>query len=477
MDYTVFDILSRLSKEQLSQFRKFVHSPYYNESKKLTAFFDKLYDRHPDYPVDKEILFSLIDGNNKFNNSTVVNLLHDLQCLAESFVTVSAFENNLPLSASNITRVIRKNGQHRVLGKIIKRFDEAGHMQGTAELFSVLDFQDEKFNLMAESGRFVGKKMFDELEKLVIRRNALNKMYFCIEFVKTWHIYSNIKKKFTSNDNEYSDDEHEIESMLLSLPYENSISDYRELILIYIDLHNFQKGSMDYFLMKSNLEKVIDKLHQDEKNYLFGRLIDYTTVQARVNDEYISEQKKLYGELLEKEYYKSSVCDYLPPDLWRIVILHGYRQNDPVWLQTITDKYSQKLNPKQKKNLEIYARAFIMYCQKEYHRVLELVHRVEFDLKAFKVDIKSLMLRSYYETKQFEAAISLIDSFQHILSSGNLEVQQKKNYRSYVRAVGKMINYRMNPSLKNLKKAETAFASKGNIPNKEWLAEKLSEIK
>ncbi len=80
-------------------------------------------------------------------------------------------------------------------------------------------------------------------------------------------------------------------------------------------------------------------------------------------------------------------------------------------------------------NIRNYAYAFLYYTKKEFEKSLEFISvfkNNEFHI--FKIDIKHLMLKNYYELNSFEQALITVDAYKHFLDSNQKIPEHSKNY-------------------------------------------------
>ncbi len=102
-------------------------------------------------------------------------------------------------------------------------------------------------------------------------------------------------------------------------------------------------------------------------------------------------------------------------------------------------------------------------------------HRIELSHFLLRVDIRNLMLMTYYELDLFEYAISLIDSYKHFLSNTEvLSDTEKGKCRCFIIAVHNMIKYKT--SVKQVNKNQIRECLKNEMHNKEWVLERFKMI-
>ena len=110
-----------------------------------------------------------------------------------------------------------------------------------------------------------------------------------------------------------------------------------------------------------------------------------------------------------------------------------------------------------------------------YKEALPYFHKVIPEDFMFKLDLKNLMLIAHFELKNYESALSLIDSYYHFLSKDKtLSIAQKKIYKSFANAVHRLIIERTSPNKSFNYTLELCL--KDDFPCKEWVNEKIVEM-
>lgn len=104
--------------------------------------------------------------------------------------------------------------------------------------------------------------------------------------------------------------------------------------------------------------------------------------------------------------------------------------------------------------------------QKEYKRAMPILQQVEFeDVLEFRC--KSMLLRIYFEEKEYEAMFSLVKSFKTLSSSAKTLGIYKTRYKNMIHYCEKIYKHiGVSKPKKNLLKNE--IETHANLPEKEW---------
>lgn len=81
-----------------------------------------------------------------------------------------------------------------------------------------------------------------------------------------------------------------------------------------------------------------------------------------------------------------------------------------------------------------YSKALVLYGNGKYEDSLEYISKVKYDLAHFKLDVKILMLKIFYELKLVEQAHSLTDTFRYFIkSSTKMREKIKESYNNLLK--------------------------------------------
>ncbi len=102
MEYNkLYAILKTLTKEEISEFKRFINSPFYNQNPNVPKLFSEISTYHPDYNslnLKGEKLHEIIFPGTDVNKGSINNLITKLISLAEKYLAVRAFDKNETIS-------------------------------------------------------------------------------------------------------------------------------------------------------------------------------------------------------------------------------------------------------------------------------------------------------------------------------------------------------------------------------------------
>ena len=117
-------LFKHLSKEELLKFEKFVNSPYFNNSKKVTELFT-IVNTSSGEKLSKHKLFSLLYPAEKYNDSRMRKILSDLNKLFEKFLGYRGIETIDPLSINTrMLELMQEKGMYEEFSSGYKLFSK-----------------------------------------------------------------------------------------------------------------------------------------------------------------------------------------------------------------------------------------------------------------------------------------------------------------------------------------------------------------
>ena len=147
------------------------------------------------------------------------------------------------------------------------------------------------------------------------------------------------------------------------------------------------------------------------------------------------------------------------------------------WAYKFIEKYKSNLPSYTRENTYNFSLARIYINNKEYSKLLDLLHQVEFEDLNYALIGKAMQASAYYELDELDALDSYLDSFKvYINRNKNIPVDRKKSYQNFIRYIKKLT--RMIPGDKAAKEKLRLelMENRKNTRNYEWLMEKVEEL-
>jgi len=423
-----------------------------------------------------------LDYGLPYNDSTIRNLIYDLQEYAEQFLRQQKFDSR-PLDGyiysrdEYINRGLAVPFEINIINSEIK-LDEAEY----ADLYfcyNKFKVQYDKFFFNMMDGKMKNKEAIEaESEKLAESMTYLIN-FFIIEAIKSNQaILSSAKKHNTKNQIAFVMDFLRVIDLEKLYNFAQKyakkaspmVESYSCLLKAFL---NFENDNY-YTEYKKCILKNISKLSYSDKNYLFMRLRDYCLLKVQRNKpskiNYEKELFDFYDLTLKMEYYKTDNNPYLSLDFYKDILFHGLKIKKYAWIEVFIANSKNKLRPEVKKDMTNYSVAIMNYERCRYDEALAALKKITNEAFIYRLEAKNLELRIMIDTNHLEKAMSLIDAYKLFVSNDELltDLMKSKNGK-FISYVSKLIRFRSNGQNQDVNAIMKELQSSADIVHKEWL--------
>jgi len=194
---------------------------------------------------------------------------------------------------------------------------------------------------------------------------------------------------------------------------------------------------------------------------------------------------ELLLEMLRNKVLSHKKEDSINLNLYRNVLILCFKLNEKEKLKNFISGYLKFVRTESRSSIAAYSAAHLLFLENKFEESLVQCHKVKFnDLLIstnenlyFKIDIKTLILKSLYELRSFESALSHLQTFRHFLNNSRIiKEYSRENLLQLIKAVNEMISLNFNYDeykLFNLKKKVKASKE---IPGADWIEKKIEEL-
>lgn len=485
MDYKdskLIIFLKSFTKEELNDFQKFLSLPYFKKDRDLVPFLLILKNYYPDFSKDnfsEEIVFKQIYPDRKYRESKSKSNFRALSShmlkAVEEYLFISGIKNNQVLK----NRIVLK----QLLDRNIHKYFE----QYLSSAFDNLK-KDEDSDGMDGLERFYLERLSSRHYATVLDfKNFFSHSFKSAEHISSYFLLDLLRtaktKLFMARHRNLETGKNFIDSMLGDLIdiekflelYKDS-QDYLYLCFHYytykclLDFKNpdyFNKAKKVFFDNKSLISRY-------DKIFFYADLINILNASSKKDNAIVKKELfSLYKSCLEDKAYKVSNKDFMQPDFYRNVILTITYLKEYDWGIKFVKTYSDELRPEYRDNMKNYSMAVIYYGQNEFEKSLECISNVKYDLLHFKIDVKILMLKIFYELNLTEQAYSLADTFKHYIKNiKEMPYEVKLSYNNFLKYYLFLVKQNTNISNKHFSNIKTEMSEEKSLFHSVWLMEK-----
>ncbi|HWA05159.1 MAG TPA: hypothetical protein VG961_01330 [Ignavibacteria bacterium] len=476
-------ILKNFSKEEIKEFGKFVNSPYFNTSEATSLLFDEIKKYYPLFNkknYSRETLFTAVYGSREYRDDLLRKLISNLIILTEEFIFINT---------------IRKDN---ALKKI-----------------TVLDNINQY-----SSGTSIESKLSD-LEAAIIQKEIYNnhlKDKAALNRIKyNYFVNNNLFKDASESLGDYGDytichflqtfaDIYKLKSQVVS-SYKKEVSNSAfDIFFRKFDLEGFsaetdQKQNPDYFSLRESylfikLNSDLDdfKSYNELKNQLYENIGRYDHAYAsrvitallnfrlsrvihKKDNESYKELFSLYKFSLEHGNLLSFHNKFMNLVTYRNILYIAIEVKEFDWIRGFIAEYLQFVRADNKDSLENISLGILSFEISDFSKTLEYIMKVKYDHEIFKIDVKNILMKTYYELGYYETAISVIDATKHLLSGGlNISEGVKKLHLTFMKFYTELLNIRLKYDDFRHHKLIKELQEDESVLSRGWLLDKAADL-
>jgi hypothetical protein len=480
-------ILMSFTKTDTVKFRKFLKSPYFSLRSKQVQLYDEIIKYYPLFThvnLNKRTLSSKIYPRKRYNDATIRNLFSDLHDSALKFLRIENFEKSGIEKDDFLFRELKMRNLNDEFSKIVIKLEASSNEPVDMIFFLNNHFLEaNKFNFSHHNKKLKKEKNV-QVETSYLNNSINHLIYF---FVTTFiTVYLNLlsyKMSFKTSLPEQSERKFlelinfaTLNKLLKDNKHYFIIELYHLLIKTYLEFDNEEY----YWNYKNDLIRKMHLLSPNEKNFHFYRLISYLSFKKFLNPTELSYRRELfviYKQFLENEYYLDRNTNHLPHDLYRNILTDALDLKEFSWTEEFIKTYSNKVHPKDITNMYNYGYANWHYSLGNYETAIDYINKIEQDYFLYKIDIKNLSLKIYYELNYTEAALSLVKTYKETIRKNTLlNPERKKRYVNFSKYMELLILFKADACRHDIGYIRHKIIKNDSVAFKPWLLEKTESL-
>lgn len=461
-DSRLYQLFGSLSKRDHREIAKLVRSPYFNQRADVIRLFDYLSPlaKKQTDAWEREKLFSVIYQTEAFD---VNKLRHVCSFLAEfirKYFILEEQEQQPFTQQLLLCQALRKRGlvaDHEVQWKKLEKLR-------TNAKYKNIQFHHQHFLFFFQREDFNNHHRQNRKGYLFLAETA---------FHLSAHYMSGILRQacmLLSQRNLWTGDLQlpllpEILREIKAGKYENSlaVNIYYYAYQALSDLKNIE----DFYALKKLILANWPSFPATEMRDIYLIAINYCIKQLNQgNRKFVEEALNLYKHGLDNKVLledgQLSAFDY-KNTLRLSLALKEYE-----WADKFIKEYTKYLPAKERQNTYQYNLAYFYFNKPDYPKAMELLRHVEFNDVFNNLDARRMLLRMYYELKEFDALESLLDSFKVYIHRQKNIGYHRTNYLNLIRFVRRMLKGDVDTKAKRKKLREKVEATE-SVAEKEWL--------
>ncbi len=459
----IIQLLRTLTPEDQPNLRKFLHSPYFNHRDELCKLYDILLDyRKNDYnSIDKTQVFQRIYPETVYDNHRLNHLLSDLTALVERFFAQEEIRQDDFLLRLRSCRALRKRGVTPLFERDINQLEkeiQAAPYRNAAHYLLEYELHTERYSAEALRSRHAQGRAPQAAAALA--------NFFMLENLR-WACTVQAAKATSAPGETYLVPLNEAvlqESLKTNNP---ALTLLRQCLMTLRDMND----EATFEQLRAAIERHIHLLPHAEARDVYMSAINFAIRRHNLGEtKYTRAAFDLYKQALEQKVLaeNGSLAKYTYINIFNLAQLSG----DSAWARHFIDAYRSLLPSTDRDNIHRYCLAGYHFRQKNYPHVLELLHEVEFTEVFISLDVRKMLLRSYFALEEWLVLASLLDSFRAYLHRRRDLGYHREGYLNLIKYVKKLSR---REHLSSARKRALAQQIKAEtwLTEREWVLEQV----
>lgn len=456
-------VFSTFDAAEKAGLRKFVFSPYHNSRKDVVQLLDFLIS-NPNTAVtaNKSVVYKILfPKDHSYDDFKMRQTMTFLLRLIEKYLIAEHFKEQKVEQQIILSKIYRARNLNSLIPKSIKKagkilhqnsirnvdyFNLEYHIQVEHHAYSAREKRVAPLNLQKMNDtldiRYIGEKLRRTCLTLA-HGNVFNYQYE-IELLKEIEILIKQKK-------------------LLQIP----------LIATYYYTYKslIEDDPLFFRQLKNTLFQHLDIFSKDELRDLFILSINYCIKKINNGDnEFIQESFDLYQTGLTRGVFLQN--GFLSRFTYKNIVAAGLKLGEFDTIESFISDYKNQLESQYRESNYSYNLARLYYTRKEYHAAMQLLLQVEYDDIFLNLDSKNMLMKMYFELKEYDALESLLESMRTYLLRKKVIGYHKTNYKNIIRFTRKLL--KLNPYSESQKnKLKLEIQESQPLTERKWLLDQL----
>ncbi len=463
-------LLQSFDNKQLKRLEKFLLSPYFNDNEHVLALFQYIVRFAPEYDderLSKKNIFCSLFAGKPYKDIKIRQLMTELFKLVEKFIAHSSLEQseiqkhlllldfyldmNLPKYFQASLRSAQKVQLKRVTKNAPFHYDEFL----LADRYSTyLSFEQQKL----KGGRNL-QQVIDKFQT-----------YYLIQMAQ--YVCGAINRSLSHN---VTFNLRLIDELLTQLAKEQykdipSIQVYYQILLL---LTVSEKASLDKLI---ELFETYSSIFQpDERRFVYRYMLNYCISKMNNGeDHYYTKVFELYQIGLQKEVLFRE--GKIPSSTYKNIVTTGLRLEKFDVIEQFIGNYKNDISADYPKDVYHYNLAHLFFYEAKYDDAIELLNTIEYNDIFYKIDVRKLLIKIYYERGDYLLLDSSMNAFRVFIHRNTvISPHHKATNQNFINFLYKII--RIAPDdLDKIKEIKEEIDETQNIAERKWLVEKLDAL-
>lgn len=458
----LFQIFRSLAPNEYNAVRKFLNSPFFNQRQDVVTLFDQLVLAQQNGglgQLEKQELFRSVYPGEPFHNLNLNHCFTYLTERLEQYLALTEMQNDGLNERLYRLRAFRRRGLDQLFERdarlLENRQNASPHRHAGWHLFQYR-LQNEIFS-----------------HRIVQRRGGPTNLALAGEALGQFFLLENLRWACTAHAlRSVGGTEHPLllADAVQELADRTPAIDNPGLAMLAHSLRALRNPDDEaaFQTLTGLLRQYPDLFPPAESRDLFMSAINFCIRRQNQGERaYARPALELYREALERGILFEN--GLLPAYTYNNIHMLAQVTGEHDWARSFLDRYRENLPAAERDNIFRYNLAIFHYRAGDYGQVLDLLQSVEFSEVFINLDVRRMLLKSYFERGEWLSLASLLDSFAVFIRRQKALGYHRDNYLNLIRFTKKLAKKGPGPTLAR------QIRDTGAVAEREWLLKKAEE--
>jgi len=419
----LLDILDTFDPSQLTAFKDFLVSPYFNKREILSAFYAQLLEEgRPIRPTKISIFEQLFPGQ-KYDDKQIRYLMSDLCKLAEAFLLHERYRNQAQKRRLDLATIYNEKKLDKYYRQEVRKL-ESYFANNTYR--DALYFEDHLHFSMLKDTHFQQMRVRRFDDNLQWASDDLDRYYFlqklrhaCIMLDRQAIITADYQLAISEDWLRHLQAKGFFGELIIEL--------YHTILLSALE----EDKDVHFTKLKQLLAGDSTVIPNQELADIYRFAINYCARKIRKGEaKFVEEALSLYVKGIESQLFLEE--NHLSPWTFTNVVKLALRLARYDWIASFIPTYAPLLPPGFQENALHYNYAELYYYTKDFDQALTHLNQVAYDDINYTLGARVMLAKIYFETDAENALLSLLAAFSVFLKRNkNISSNIKHTYLNF----------------------------------------------
>ncbi|MBP7274268.1 MAG: hypothetical protein KA974_10520 [Saprospiraceae bacterium] len=457
-------VIAALEKSEIRDLKQWLRSPFFNRREDVIVLFDWLSTPAmlaKSFP-SKEIIFEKIYPNQPYDAQQTRLLMSWLYQHIKNYFAYAEFAQREHTQFVFLIKRFKKQNLTKHIQQSINEAAEALQKQPLRHA----DFYFEQFQLHRETFKL----------KQIAPRNTELQLQPLSDNLDVFYFIHKLRLSCIMLSHQTMFQKHYhyplLDEILQLLSHQNLT--YYPVVALYHHCYFALRYEDDthFECCYAILTQHTNLLPPEELHDLYLLLINYCI--KRLNDGnlvYAKHGLQLYKEALQQALLLEN--GYLSRFAYRNIVAMGLLEKEYVFIEKFLYDYKDLLEEAHRESTFSFNLARLEYSRRRYKQALKLLQKSDYTDLLLNLAAKTLLLKIYYETNEFDTLDTHLQAMQKFISRHRIMGYHKANYRNVVQLTHRLINTNLF-DVEEKKKLINDVQQTDPLTERDWLLEMIA---